>query len=145
MIKVKLERLMNYKEALQKFGLPALPQHRDEIRRLLVEESQQERRGKGQPEILRTLCAQLFSIGNVEDSLLIWNAKQSSFDAGCGLDIQFLCGAGLESTKAFLTAASVPEAKTALNRLIKCEPRDFKDWSPAKTLAQYRAYYRIGS
>ena len=60
-------------------------------------------------EMLRTLCIQLFSLGVAEDSLLIWDAKQSSFDAGCGLDVQFLCGAGLEATKEFLSgSASTP-------------------------------------
>jgi hypothetical protein len=82
---------MNYEEALQEFGLPASSNQRNDIRRLLVEETERERRGDGQPEILRTLCVQLFSIGEVEDALLIWSAKESSFDMGCGLDIQFLC------------------------------------------------------
>jgi len=101
---------VTYEEALQEFGLPASPLDRQAIRHLLEVETDQERRGKGQPEILRTLCGQLFSIGNVEDSLLIWQAKTSSFDSMCGLDVQFLCGAGLDATKAFLADSPVPEA-----------------------------------
>ena len=93
---------MTSSEALQKFGLPASPQYHDEIRRLLADEIELEKRGESGEEMLRTLCVQLFSLGAVEDALLIWEAKRSSFDAGCGLDIQFLCGAGLPATKAFL-------------------------------------------
>src|SRR4029077_198220 len=93
---------MTYKEALQEFGLPASAKSRDDIRRLLEAETERELREEGQEEILRTLCVQLFSIGEVEDALLIWRAKGSSFDMWCGLDIQFLCGAGLEATKMFL-------------------------------------------
>ena len=135
---------MNYEEALQEFGLPASPNQRTDIRRLLVEETERERRGEGRPEILRTLCVQLFSIGEVEDALFIWSAKRSSFDMGCGLDIQFLCGAGLEATKGFLEVSNAPEANSALGYLIRCEQSgDFKDWSPQKTIAFHRAYYHL--
>jgi hypothetical protein len=135
---------MTYEEALQEFGLPASPKHCNDIRSLLVEETERERRGKGQEEILRTLCVQLFSIGDPEDALLIWSAKNSSFDMGCGLDIQFLCGAGLEATKAFLAASAASEASRALGCLMECEKSgDFRNWSPQKTLTAYRAYYRL--
>ena len=77
---------MTSDEALLKFGLPASPQCRYEIRRLLAEEIEREKEGKSGEEMLRTLCLQLFSLGVAEDTLLIWDAKQSSFDAGCGLE-----------------------------------------------------------
>ncbi len=133
---------MKYKEALQEFGLPATPQSRAAIRRLLEEETEKERAGKGQPEILRTLCVQLFSIGQVEDSLLIWSAKMSSFDAGCGLDLAFLFGAGVETTKQFLAASPAPEAKKALEYMDDWGG-DFSDWTPEKTLAFHRRYYHL--
>jgi hypothetical protein len=137
---------MNAKEALQQFGLPARPTDRKVIGALLTLETERERQGKGQPEILRTLCAQLFSIGDVEDSLFIWKAKTSSFDVGCGLDIQLLCGAGLSETKTFLASSTTSEAKAALEYLLKCEAAgDFEDWSPDSTLAFHRAYYRVQS
>lgn len=135
---------MTSSEALQKFGLPASPQYHDEIRRLLADEIELEKRGESGEEMLRTLCVQLFSLGAVEDALLIWEAKRSSFDAGCGLDIQFLCGAGLPATKAFLARSDTRSAAAALEYLTACQKGgDFDDWTPQSTIEQYRAYYEL--
>jgi hypothetical protein len=135
---------MTYEEALQEFGLPASVHDRQAIRHVLEEEIFQARAGKSQKEILRTLCVQLFSIGRVEDCLLIWNAKTSSFDSMCGLDVQFLCGAGLEAAKVFLAASTAPEAKKALDYLKECEKSgDFDGWMPEKTLTFHRSYYHL--
>ncbi|MDB6024422.1 MAG: hypothetical protein JWM68_645 [Verrucomicrobiales bacterium] len=135
---------MTNSEALQKFGLPASPQHRDEIRRLLTEEIEREKQGESGEEMLRTLCVQLFSLGVPEDALLIWDAKQSSFDAGCGLDVQFLCGAGLAATREFLASSSVPSASAALEYLTECEQTgDFADWTPQTSIEQHRRYYGL--
>ena len=136
--------IMTSREALQKFGLPASPLHRDELRQLLAEEIERERRGESGEEMLRTLCLQVFSLGNVDDALLIWKAKRSSFDAGAGLDVQFLCGAGLPATKKYLAESSDPSAPAALKYLTKCEEAgDFENWTPLATLTQYRRYYRL--
>lgn len=135
---------MTYSETLQKFGLPASPAHRDEVRRLLAEEIELARNWKSREEMLRTLCAELFSMGAVEDSLLIWDAKRSNMDAGFSVDVQFLCGAGLDVTKQFLAKSSAPSAAAALEYLVECEQTgDFDDWTPQKTLAESRRYYRI--
>lgn len=72
----------------------------DEIRNLLmVELSKKEIRDH---ELLKTLCIQLFAFGCVEDTLLIWRAKRKDFDAGCYIDVQLLCGAGVEDTISYL-------------------------------------------
>jgi len=135
---------MTYSDALQRFGLPSSLQYRDEIRRLLKEEIGLELQGNGREEMLRVLCLQLFSIGVVEDCLLIWDAKNSSFDAGCGLDVQFLCGAGLEKTKEYLAAMSDQPASNALQRLIDAEKsNDFNGWTARKTIADYRHYFGL--
>lgn len=135
---------MTSSEALQKFGLPASPRHRDELRQLLAEEIERERRGESGEEMLRTLCLQVFSVGIVDDALLIWKAKRSSFDAGAGLDVQFLCGAGLSATKKHLAESSDPAAPAALKYLTECEKTgDFENWTPLATLTQYRRYYRV--
>lgn len=133
---------MTSSEALQRFGLPASPQHHQEIRRCLVQEIERERTGTGGEELLKTLCAQLFSLGVVEDALLIWEAKQSSFDAGCSLEIQLLCGAGLPATKEFLARSTAPTAAAALRELTECDQAgDFADWTPSLTIEQLREYY----
>lgn len=135
---------MTSKEALEKFGLPASLEHREEIRRLLALEIEYEKLGESGEEMLRTLCLQLFSLGHLEDVFLIWNAKQSSFDAGCSLDIQFLCGGGLAATKDYISRASLPEASDALKYLTECEQAgDFVDWTPQVTLENYRSYYGL--
>src|SRR5688572_7326309 len=126
---------MTSSEALQNFGLPASPDHRAVIRQLLAEEIEREKRGESGEEMLRTLSVQLFSLGIPEDALLIWDAKRSSFDAGCGLDVQFLCGSGLPATKEFLARSSVPSAAAALEYLAECEQTgDFDDWIPQSSI-----------
>lgn len=135
---------MTSDDTLQRFGLPASPHHRGEIRQLLSEEIERERRGESGEEMLRTLCVQLFSLGVADDALLIWDAKQSSFDAGCGLDVQFLCGAGLAETKAYLAKSSNPSASAALEYLTECEQAgEFADWTPQASIDQYRSYYGL--
>ena len=137
---------MTYDQALHRFGLPASPSDHDEICRLLEAEVELARRSQDREEMLRTLCVLLFSLGCVEDSLLIWAAKRSNFDAGCGLDIQFLCGAGLPATKAFLARSDASVAAEALRYLTKCEATgDFDGFSPEAWVAQYRQYYRLSS
>lgn len=94
--------------------------------------------------MLRSLCSQLFSPRIAEDALLIWDAKQSSFDAGCGLDVQLLCGAGLATTKEYLARSGAPSASAVLEYLTECEQSsDFADWIPQATIDQYRSYYGL--
>jgi hypothetical protein len=137
---------MTYEEVLSRFGVPASLSDRNEIRRLLADEVELGRREEDREEMLRILCVLLFSLGVVEDALLIWDAKQSNFDAGCGLDIQFLCGAGLQATKDFLAITSAPTAPAALAYLNKCERGgDFEEFSPQEWLSHYRRYYGLES
>lgn len=138
------QHIMTHEEALQKFGLPALPHYRDEIRQLLAKEIELDRKGKSSAEMLRTLSLQLFSIGMVEDSLLIWEAKQSSFDASFTVDIQTICGSGLTETKEYLAQLTDPSAKEALEYLIECEQAgDFRGWKPQSSIDTYREYYAL--
>ncbi len=135
---------MIYKEALEKFGLPASPQYRDEIRQLLMEEIELARKSEDREEMLRTLTLQLFSIGMVEDSVLIWKAKQSSFDASFTVDIQSICGAGLAETKEYLAQSTDPSASEALEYLTECEQTgDFVGWSQQFSINSYREYYEL--
>ena len=135
---------MTSEEAIQQFGLPAQATHREVILHLLEKEIEREHQEIGDQELLRTFCAQLFSIGRVEDSLIIWSAKACNFDTMCGLDVQFLCGAGLRRTKEYLADAPAPTAADALEYLGKCEQAgDFTEFTAAKWLAHARLYYGL--
>jgi len=66
----------------------------------------------------------------------------ASMDAGCSIDIQLLCGSGLDRTKAYLSSRRVPAAEEALQRLLDCEKAgDFEDFSVEERSAQYAEYY----
>jgi len=70
--------------------------------------------------------------------------KQCSFDAGSGLDVQFLCGAGLAATKEYLAKSGTSSASAVLKYLNECEQTgEFTDWTPQKTITYYRRYYRL--
>jgi hypothetical protein len=63
-------------------------------------------------------------------------------DLGTYLDVQLLCGAGLETTKRFLASQSGAAAASALQYLVKCERAgDFEGFSPSKHLQRYRDYF----
>jgi len=87
---------------------------------------------------LKDCCVLLFKSGNLDDALLIWDAKESGFDAHCSIDVQLLCGQGLEETKQHLTNLKSPEAEEALEYIIECEETgDFEGFSPDKWAAFY--------
>lgn len=137
---------MTSEDALQQFGLPTLPEHLPEIRTHLEAKIAQSRADWGDSEVVRTLCAQLFSCGVVEDSLLIWKAKSCNWDSMCGLDVQLLCGAGQAVTKEWLRLSTLPEALKALAYLEECEQcGDFDSFTPVTYLAEVRTYYGLDS
>ena len=132
---------MNEDDCLERFGLPPNASDADEIRDILFREGDKERQqqGQGNTELMKLCCVQLFSLGDVQDSLLIWGAKTSSSDASYSIDVRLLCGAGLEETKAFLVAAG---ASQALARVVECERAgNFEEFSPESQLEWYRRYY----
>ncbi len=44
----------------------------------------------------------LYLVGNVNDVVVMWQAKNLNMDTSCGFDPQFLVGAGVDATLAFL-------------------------------------------
>lgn len=135
---------MSHAETLDKFGPPASPRFRQDIRALLSEETEREKRCGSGEKMLRLLCVQLMSLGFVEDCLLIWEAKQSSHDASCTVDVQFLGGGGLLQTQEYLGQSTLKIAAGALPYLIRCaKSGDFSDWTPAKSVAHHRRYYGV--
>ena len=135
---------MNCDEALDRFGLPSEPGHREALLVLLEEGRGKAGQGEEDADLLRCLCAQLLSIGDVRDSLPIWRAKSASFDLMCGLDVQFLCGAGVNATRAYLGSIGTKESDEALECLDQCVAAgDFMDWSPEQCVLFYRRYFSV--
>ncbi|MBD2092278.1 hypothetical protein H6F67_20730 [Microcoleus sp. FACHB-1515] len=137
---------MNWQESIQRYGLHPADDVLPEIRRTLACEIELERSQAGDREddLALLCCVQLFSRGRLEDVLLIWEAKQSGFDLACAIDVQLLCGAGLERTKEFLQNQRSPEATSALNYILNSEAAgDFVDWSPDRYLDNWCRYFGV--
>jgi hypothetical protein len=130
-------------EHLDRYGLVPSDADLPAIRRVLAHEAQLERDGRGderEDELALLCCVQLFARGSLEDVRRIWSAKQAGFDLGCAIDVQLLCGAGLEPTKRALAGPDGdPEA---LAYLLACEQSgDFDDFSTQGRLSWYRRYF----
>ncbi len=135
---------MDEDESLQRFGLHPAGADLDQIRNLLAARtaSERQRQGDGDTELMKLCCVQLFNAGSLADVLLIWEAKEASFDASCSIDVQLLCGAGLQETIAYLAAEGSPAASAALDYLRRCEAAgDFAGFSPENRSRWYSAYY----
>ncbi|MBA9002206.1 hypothetical protein [Thermomonospora cellulosilytica] len=135
---------MDADESLRRYGLRPSAADLVRIRSLLEAHASLERagQGRGDTELMRLCCVQLFAAGVLDDVLTIWRAKQSSFDAACSIDVQLLCGAGLEATKAHLAADGSEDAAAALDHLLSCEAAgDFIGFSVQDRLRSYAEYY----
>ncbi|MFF2656845.1 hypothetical protein ACFVUH_05720 [Kitasatospora sp. NPDC058032] len=135
---------MDDEESLRRFGLRPARAHLDEIRELLGEHTARERRaqGEGDTELMKLCCVQLFNSGDLDDALLIWSAREASFDAACSIDVEFLLGHGIEMTKSHLAAHPSPSAPAVLNRLRDLESKGaFEGFSVQEFAAGYDRYY----
>ncbi len=126
---------------LQLYGVEPDEVHREAIRQLLQQEI--ENRKSENNEVLRLLCIMLFCIGNVEDTTLIWQAKQKNQDTSSYIDVQLLCGAGYEETLFYLEKMDGEQAHEELLYLRHCEPYDFVDFSKAEWVSNYKRYYGV--
>lgn len=63
----------------------------------------------------------LFLLGQLEDVELLWQAKRTTFDTWCGFDIQFLVGAGVSPTLAYLQPIQKEWAKAARTYIEECQ------------------------
>jgi hypothetical protein len=135
---------MDEDESLRRYGLHPTEQNLVHVRDLLTEHARLERgaQGEGDTALMKLCCVQLFHTGHLDDVLPIWNAKTASFDADCSIDIQLLCGPGLNETKAHLASSPSPHAAEALRRLLDSEhARDFDGFTPQQHSAWYTTYY----
>jgi hypothetical protein len=70
----------------------------------------------------------LFLLGQLRDVELLWRAKRASFDTWCSFDIQFLVGAGVAATLAYLHSIKQEWAEKARMYIEECQrARDFDD------------------
>lgn len=122
---------------LSKYGVNPQKEYREEIIKLLEQEIENEPKVESH-ECLRVLCFLLFSIGNVEDSELIWKAKMLNMDTGCMVDAVFLCGAGYYKTLSFIeNRKGIEKIKQYLKEYIG-EEIDKED-----VVNEFKAYYNI--
>lgn len=138
---------MSEDEVIEAFGLAPAVEAADAIRARLARETELEyaAQGRGDTLAMRALCAQLFTLGVVDDVRLIWRAKSASMDAACSIDVQLLCGAGLAETRAALSAMGDALADGALRRIDECvEAGDFDEFSVDAFAAGLIAYYTGG-
>jgi hypothetical protein len=78
------------------------PGDRSLLRFLLEQEIAYHKTAWGIFESIRLCGFLLFVLAQVEDVALLWEAKTTSFDTMCGFDTQFLVGAGVAPTLAYL-------------------------------------------
>ncbi|MDQ0112426.1 hypothetical protein [Paenibacillus harenae] len=125
---------------LERFGLEPKHKYLQEIRTLLIEETNSD--NYQEHEYLKTLCIMLFSFGCVEDSLLIWNAKMKDFDAGCYIDGELLMGAGLDETINYLTGVNTIRAKELI-KYLQGFTSDGDYMKRSEVIEFYRRYYKL--
>lgn len=91
-------------DVFRRFGLRPPPEALPEVRRMLRAQVALESaaQGDGDTQVMRLLCMILFFAGQVEDAVLILQAKQASMDAAISIDVHMALGAGPEITQRFL-------------------------------------------
>lgn len=133
---------MTEDDLLERYGLHPSGGQLDEVRSILTAALQTG--FDADTELMKLCCVQLFHEGSLDDVLLIWQAKESGWDAHCSIDVHLLCGAGLETTKAFLRTHPAASATDALGYLTKCEEaRDFDQFSVERQSTGYHQYYGV--
>jgi len=137
-------RFVDEDASLRRFGLVPLDGDLGEIRGILLAQTGLGVEGQD-TELMKVSCVQLFNAGHLDDVLVIWQAKESTWDAHCSLDVQLLCGAGLDATKAHLVADGSPVAADALRYLTECEAAgNFAGFSPVEQQRWWAEYYLGG-
>jgi len=136
-------------EAIGRYGLPPRFDDLPAIREELIEQVRLEQEEEGDTLVMKELCVLLFAAGQPEDALAIWRAKQASFDAGCSVDVQLLCGAGFDTTIRYLRGIDRDDARDALAYLLACdvagdfEGHDAPGGRLSEILPAYRRYYGL--
>ncbi|OOM71075.1 hypothetical protein CLPUN_50670 [Clostridium puniceum] len=122
---------------ISKYGVYPKEEYRKEIRKLLIEEINNEEYVESH-DCLRLLCFLLFSIGKVEDCELIWKAKMLNMDTGCMIDALFLCGAGYKETLSYI------KSKEGLEKMELFVTKDVdEDFIKEEVINEFKSYYNV--
>ncbi len=125
---------------IERFGPSPSADQLPEIRALLAEETA--RGMEANTLAMKLWCTYLFMNGAAEDSLLVWRAKRSGFDAGISIDAQLLLGAGIDATIAFLSASDDELAPDALAYVRDfANSADGEDFTVEEQTQWYDNYY----
>lgn len=83
---------MDEDESLRRYGLHPAGGDLDQVRGTLAIQAARERQRQGDSdtELMKLCCVQLFNAGLLADVLPIWQARESSWDAHCSIDVQLL-------------------------------------------------------
>ena len=73
-------------------------------------------------DVLLACCWLLFRLGQVEDSALVWRAKNLNFDAHCLIDSVFLLPQGVAATVEFARAAGLEDLLEWVAGDWRCDP-----------------------
>jgi hypothetical protein len=115
-------------------------QHHAVLRDIFRREMEHRRETGGDDDYFENLycCAfLLYLVGEPSDVPMMWQAKHIDFDTGTGFDVQFLLGAGLPATLAYLTDHGHPDIARALSEYPELN-RDLTEWE------SYRRDYFYG-
>lgn len=95
------------------------PENRLFIRHLLEQEIEAHGGGGGVSNSIVLCAGMLFELRQPEDALLIWQAKETSFDTHCGLAVELLVGAGVDRTLGYWRSQTSKQAKEFYEVLLK--------------------------
>ncbi|MCC5613210.1 hypothetical protein LC612_42665 [Nostoc sp. CHAB 5834] len=135
---------MKKEDHIHAYGLRIAQEDAEAVRHVLNEQIRLETVSSKYTEedLMKVSCVQLFSLGNLEDVLLIWEAKNSSMDAGCYIDAQLLCGAGFDPTVDYLKSLDTKVDKDALEWILEVEQAgEFDEFSPESYIQYYEKYF----
>ncbi|WP_432943424.1 hypothetical protein ACQPXM_00085 [Kribbella sp. CA-253562] len=104
-------------------------QHHALLRDIFRREMQHRRETGGDDYFENLYCCAflLYLVGDPSDVPMMWQAKHIDFDTGTGFDVQFLLGAGVAPTLAYLTGHGHADIARAISEYPEAN-RDLTEW-----------------